>query len=734
MKLAVPRVAVLAAVVLATHTADAVVQFAAGRGAGDGLPATEQAVVPHPMASDAAGNLVFYDSRRDRLQRVDAATGLIHTLANGDDLADPRGLAVDTNGRVFVASGLVRRVDPNGDVTVVAGNGDASFCGDGKPALETCMDAAGVAVDAAGNLFIADVAGRRVRRVDAVTRLVTTVAGNGSPLFCGDGGAAEAACLDPLELVLDDGGNLFVLSNARVHRIDVAAGTITTVAGNGLPGLCGEGDPATGACIGPATSIGLDEDGALLLLVSDPFAYSSRLQRVRPDTQTIEGIAGFSCPQPPLGAGCQAAFDVAGDGRGGAYVVPASQPAPSVVRIDLSTGAQTVVAGNGTYDLCGDGGPAINSCITAGALARDDGGLYLGELGDFGGPGRIRKIDAVSGTITTLASPAEPAALLADGAGGLLFADGARGIRRVDLNSGSMSTICGDDLPAENPCLFATGLASDLQGDLLIATGDTVWRIDRSTNHIEEMVASTPAAYLYLSTAPNGDLFISDPVVFDDAEVQSYGRILRRDARTGVFTTVADGLLQTDILVDGSGTGVLFADLLRIGRVDLDSGQITTVAGAVENCDARDGAPNLQACLEPRGLALDRDGAILTTTSVGGQFDRRLVRITPEPPTPRWWCFEGNDSIPCRLFALEQSTPCAPGAVTKHLDTVLQRGAGRVRALLARSTGRRSAVRKARRVASRMALAAQQSPRTTKACRSGLRATAHALRRSLADI
>jgi sugar lactone lactonase YvrE len=478
------------------------------------------------------------------------------------------------------------------------------------------------------------------------------------------------------------------------------------------------------SCI--ATHLALDEAGRVLLSVVEPFlTRSAWVQRVDPEAHTIDNIGQFTCPQLPLSGGCAAIGEVVGDGRGGAYVTRSDYIEGSrVVRLDLTTGTDTLVAG--TDYSCADGGAATNACVTATVVARDDDGLYLGE------PGRIRKFDVVSGTISTILSPAEPAALLPDGAGGLLVADGGRGIRRIDLESGEVSTICGDDLPAERWCLFVTGLAFDLRGDLLIASRDydSVIRIDRNTNQAVEGLAYT--AVTHLSTAPNGDLFISDPD-FDAGDVQSYGRITRRDARNGAFAVVAEGLQQTNILVDATGTGLLFADALRIGRVDLGSGQITTIAGAAENCDAADGAPNLQGCLAPRGLALDRDGAILTTTPIPDRFDRRVVRITPEHPVPPWWCFAGNYSTACHLLALEQGTPCPPGAMTKRLDAVLQRGVARIRALLARSPG--SAVsRKVRRVISRMALAARESRGTTKACRSSLRATARALRRSLADV
>jgi hypothetical protein len=152
-------------------------------------------------------------------------------------------------------------------ITTVAGNGSNSFCGDGGPATQACLEyPMGLAVDAAGNLYIADVANNRVRRV-APDGTITTVAGNGTGGFCGDGGPATQACLyAPLGPFVDAAGNLYIADarNDRVRRV-APDGTITTVAGNGTAGFCGDGGPATQACLEYPMGLAVDAAGNLYI-------------------------------------------------------------------------------------------------------------------------------------------------------------------------------------------------------------------------------------------------------------------------------------------------------------------------------------------------------------------------------------------------------------------------------------------------------------------------------------
>jgi sugar lactone lactonase YvrE len=201
-------------------------------------------------------------------------------------------MAFTPDGRLLVAdASRVWLVDEAQGITArLAGNGASGDCGDLGPALDACLTPSGVAADAAGNVLIADSEANRIRRVDAVTGIITTVAGTGSPLYCGDGGPAAAACLSaPLDVAVDSDGNLYVadLGNRRVRRVDGVTGLISTVVGTGATGFCGDGDLAPFACLTPAA---IDVDALDDLFVVD--FDNSRIRRVEHASGVIQTVAG----------------------------------------------------------------------------------------------------------------------------------------------------------------------------------------------------------------------------------------------------------------------------------------------------------------------------------------------------------------------------------------------------------------------------------------------------------
>ena len=148
----------------------------------------------------------------------------------------------------------------------MAGTGEVGFGGEGGPATEALLASPfAVALDGAGNLFIADTSNNRIRRVDAATGVITTVAGTGERGFGGDGGPATAALLRlPGGVALDGAGNLFITGRHRVRRVDAATGVITTVAGTGEEGFGGDGGPATAALLAFPGGVALDRIGNLI--------------------------------------------------------------------------------------------------------------------------------------------------------------------------------------------------------------------------------------------------------------------------------------------------------------------------------------------------------------------------------------------------------------------------------------------------------------------------------------
>src|SRR5262249_29052303 len=156
-----------------------------------------------------------------------------------------------------------------GVITTVAGTGDSGFGGDGGPATGAALaQPYAVAADAAGNLFIADWGNHRVRRVDAATGVITTVAGSGVEGYGGDGGPATSAFLaSPNGVAVDGAGNVLIAdtNNQRIRRVDAVTGIITTVAGTGVVGSGGDGGTATAATLGGPTGVAVDAAGNLFI-------------------------------------------------------------------------------------------------------------------------------------------------------------------------------------------------------------------------------------------------------------------------------------------------------------------------------------------------------------------------------------------------------------------------------------------------------------------------------------
>lgn len=275
-------------------------------------PATAAVLLnPFATAADAAGNLYISDDVDHRVLRVTpageltgfAGNGFFGNAGNGGpataaETGAPRGLAFDPAGNLLMTSGsgtALRRITPAGAITLVAGAG-SGFAGDGGPASSArFLNPIGVAVDAAGNIFIADTGNHRIRRIDAATNVATTFAGTGTAGFAGDGGPADGAQFNaPRFLAFDRTGNLYVsdVANHRVRRIGTNR-VITTVAGTDTAGFSGDGGPATAARLSSPTGIATDTDGNLYI------ATANRVRKVDAATQIITtiagtGVAGFS--------------------------------------------------------------------------------------------------------------------------------------------------------------------------------------------------------------------------------------------------------------------------------------------------------------------------------------------------------------------------------------------------------------------------------------------------------
>ncbi|HEY4382565.1 MAG TPA: hypothetical protein VGN01_19630 [Acidobacteriaceae bacterium] len=299
----------------------------------------------------------------------------------------PAGIAYDAAGNLYIADlndNVVREVNVAGIVTTVAGTGEQGFAGDGGAATSAILDSpAGVAVDSAGNIYLADTRNNRIRKISGGT--ISTIAGTGAASFSGDGGSAAAATLNhPTALAVDTAGNLYI-ADTENHRIrKITGSTITTVAGDGEQLFSGDGAAATAA--GLDSPNGVAVDGAGNIYIGD--TNNQRVRVVNP-AGTISTLAGNSSKAFGGDGGPAAAASLARprglsvDALGNIYVADSDN---NRIRLIATSGKISTAAGDGVQGFAGDGGPAVNAELNAprapavqapGAFAFSDTGNQL---------------------------------------------------------------------------------------------------------------------------------------------------------------------------------------------------------------------------------------------------------------------------------------------------------------------------------------------------------------------
>ncbi len=417
--------------------------------------------VPNAVAVSAGGALYIADTSNHRVRVVSpptVATRVIRTIAgtgtagyNGDgpatgaQLQYPFGVAVDPAGNVYIADSSNQRIRKiaagTGALSTVAGTGIAGFTGDGLATAVRLAAPAGVATDGGGNLFIADESNHRVRKLTVATGVLTTIAGTGAAGAAGDNGPATAAQLNrPRAVALDAAGNVFIadFSNHKIRKIDIATGLMTTVAGIGTPGAAGDGGPATAAQLsGPA---GVAVDGSGNVYIAD--SANNRVRKIAAGTAAISTVAGSIAgfrgeSEPAATAWLWNPLGVTVDAAGDVYVVDHFNF--RIRKITVATGRIATVAGSGTDSLGGGDG----SVATAAQLHRptsvavDAGGtLYIADQYDH--RVRLAALPMSAPALTLTRVPGAAAATLswtpASGASGYI-------VRRGTTQGGAKSEV-----------------------------------------------------------------------------------------------------------------------------------------------------------------------------------------------------------------------------------------------------------------------------------------------------
>ena len=573
----------------------------AGGPLGDGGAATN-AVLNNPQSVilDSAGNLYIADERNYRIRKVDTS-GIISTIAgtgesgnSGDGgpaieaKMNPEDIALDASGNLYIlGSSIVRKVDPAGVITRVAGGGILGvlgILGDDSLATEVTFSLAkGIHVDEAGNLYIADAGASRIRKVDP-TGIITTVAGNGTGGYSGDGGAAIDASLgSPQDIFVDNNGNLYIAerSNGVIRKVD-PSGIITTVAGNGDDS--GDGGLAT--------------------------------------------EARLSTPN-----------DIFVDGGGNLYVAAGGL----VRRVDPS-GIITTIAGGGFGDL-GDGGPATEATLNnpAGIFVDGSGNLYIADTGN----NRIRKVAPASFQIALTATPdfileLESSTIRAEiqDRDGNLQSDNNSTVVTFRITSGE-GTLSDEEVTASGG-IATTTMTSETVGVVNIQAG-----APDSEDGILSVEVKGPQVVISLTADPSivtadgsdastirGELNdLSGNLKTDDNStvvtfrimggfVSEGGGSLSSESVTasgGVATTTFRGSMPGQVIVEASASGALevnvIVSVLRVPSqtgpfgpppvLEIGPGEIGTIAGGWIG----DGGPATEAGLNvPRDLFVDGAG------------------------------------------------------------------------------------------------------------------------------
>ncbi len=652
---------------------------------GDGQKATSVIfTLVDGIAIGPKGNIYISHRSQNRIRKIDQ-NGIVTTISgngragfSGDEgpainasLNFPAGLAFDSTGNLYIAdrnNHRVRKIDPDGIITTIAGNGIPDYSGDNMKATETSLHfPSDVAIDKSGQIYISDRSNNRIRKVDT-NGIITTYAGMGVPSYGGDFGPADEAFFKfPFGLTFDNQGNLFVADrgNNRIRKID-PDGTVYTVAGTGLFAIRGDYGPANQGDLAFPTDVAADNKGNIYIADRN----NNRVRKVDPDgiitTFMGTGLTHYNGDQGVASqSNLHLPFSLAiGSDQKSLLVVDRSHF--RIRKVDFLSGRVKTIAGNGKSLLKGDGGPAL------GATLEGPSGITFNEKNEIifadQMQNRLRKIDAdgnihaFAGTGKASSSGTSGLALetsllrpnfVARGNNGDIYAveRNGNGWRIINIDSkGQIKPFAGNALAGtggdEGQALDASFVTIRA---IAVGTEDELYIADRSnrfirkiaTNGIISKVAEKAWDALPGDIHPNGiaidsanNIYVSDSGVGKIYKINSNNKV-EIIAGNGDFRDHGDygpaisaGIRSPGALAISPDNELYICEQQthRIRKID-KKGQIIPVAGTGDGGFSGDGGLAVKANFQnPRDMAFDSMGNLYVTD----RGNNRIRKIDPQ--------------------------------------------------------------------------------------------------------
>ena len=669
------------------------------RYSGDGGLATQaQMILPQAVAmgKTGTGDVLVVDSNNNRIRKIDGTSAVVTTVAGGgtpDPVNDgdpaataiysfPSDMAIDSAGNIYIADSnnyRIRKITAStGLVSTIAGNGTYGFSGDNGQATSASFGQVyGIAVDSSGNVYLADGDNNRIRKVNATTGIITTVAGNGTYGNTGDTGPATSATLgSPQDIAVASNGDIYISDSANntIRKVTASDGKINKIAGTGAANYTGDTGAALSATLNYPYGLALDSSGNLYI-ADNGNSVIRKITGLNIDTVAGNGTPGYTGDTGlAKAAEINQPYFVTVASNGDLFI--ADTYSNVIRKVTVSDNKINTIAGNNALPgFAGDGGPALSASLNTpeGLVVDSTGAVIFTDSGN----NRLRRV--ASNVITTfsgggfpgdnkLATSASlnfPTACASDAAGNIYIADYSNNrVRKVDGTTNKITTIAGTGVQNfsgdTGPAIAATidgplGIVVDSAGNVFFSdsSNNRVRKIDASTAKIStiagggastgEGVAATTALLslpgaLALDSA--GNLFLVDAGNDRIRKVDTTGKITTV-AGNGTFGFSGDNATAlnaqldltalSSIAVDSAGN-LLIADTNnnRIRRVAASGGKISSVVGSGSTDFSGDnGAANIAGVNAPEGLAIDAGGYVYLTDT--GNVRVRKVGVASKP-------------------------------------------------------------------------------------------------------